>query len=388
MKKTKINLNTLNGITLVSLIISIIILLILSGISINILFGNNSILYQATKAKEEAEIQLINEKRQLAMLNANMNTHNYTYIDKNGETAIIPAGFAPTEIEDETNIETGLVIIDAKGNEFVYVPINDINTMSQCEFADGTCHLVLNTNQNLICDTHNSSSIVGKLYAYGNGEDFGTANTQYISNKGIREPATITGSTSNEVDAGEYNLANFASYNEMLESLKKEYKSMAESIAKNGGFYIARYETSLSNNNIVSSQYGLIPITAKLLKNSWYEFYTISKGLTNNYITSSMIWGSQYDATLNWAKSGKDSNKVSDINGIGNNSSGSISGSGTYDNDSINNIKDMGGNLLEWTLEASGQYHRIRRGGNYKEIRSPAYRWTDGVKSTSDVLRK
>lgn len=136
-----------------------------------------------------------------------------------------------------------------------------------------------------------------------------------------------------------------------------------------------------------SSKYGVTPITAEKLENSWYEFYAISKKLTNEHITSSMIWGSQYDATLNWALKGKDSNKVLDTNGIGNNSSGKISLSGAYDNDSINNIKDLGGNLLEWTLEASTQYHRIRRGGSYKEVRSPAYRWTDGIGSRSSVLR-
>ena len=32
-----------------------------------------------------------------------------------------------------------------------------------------------------------------------------------------------------------------------LDTLKLEYKAMAESVAKNGGFYIGRYETSLSS---------------------------------------------------------------------------------------------------------------------------------------------
>ena len=51
-----------NGITLISLVVTIIVLLILSGISISMLSGNNSILKQATQAKEETDIA--QEKKQ------------------------------------------------------------------------------------------------------------------------------------------------------------------------------------------------------------------------------------------------------------------------------------------------------------------------------------
>ncbi|MBR2290150.1 MAG: hypothetical protein IJ867_06135 [Clostridia bacterium] len=371
------------GITLIALIITIIILLILAGVTINVVVGDNGVLKNAQEAKEKHESASEQEQRGMAASVAAMNFENTEY-----KGVTIPAGFAPTEIEGENTIEDGLVIIDAKGNEFVYVPIDDVNVMSQCELADGNCHLVLDENQELYCTEHNSTEIVGKLYASSVGENFENANMEYSSNNGLREPDILLGIyVYGEVDALKYSFANYSSYNEMLLGLKNEYKKMAESVAKNGGFYIARYETSLSDDGMASSKFGNTPVTANLMEHSWYDFYTISKGLTNTYITSSMIWGSQYDAVLNWAKKGKDSNKISDVNGIGNNNSGSISKSGDYLNDSINNIKDLGGNLLEWTLEASGQYHRIRRGGNYQEIRSPSYRWTDGVESSSKVLR-
>lgn len=50
------------GITLVALAITIIVLLILAGISISILRGNNSIIDQATKAKNVTQIAQIKDQ--------------------------------------------------------------------------------------------------------------------------------------------------------------------------------------------------------------------------------------------------------------------------------------------------------------------------------------
>ena len=44
------------GITLIALVVTIIVLIILAGVSINILVGDNGIITQAQKAKEETEI--------------------------------------------------------------------------------------------------------------------------------------------------------------------------------------------------------------------------------------------------------------------------------------------------------------------------------------------
>lgn len=60
------------GITLIALVITIIILLILAGITIATLTGENGILIQTTKAKEETEIASEKEIVQLAYIKANM----------------------------------------------------------------------------------------------------------------------------------------------------------------------------------------------------------------------------------------------------------------------------------------------------------------------------
>ena len=56
------------GITLISLIITIIILLILAGVTLSLTLGDNGIITQAQKAKEAQEIAAIKEDFQLAIL--------------------------------------------------------------------------------------------------------------------------------------------------------------------------------------------------------------------------------------------------------------------------------------------------------------------------------
>ena len=53
------------GVTLIALVVTIIVLLILAGVSIATLTGNNGILTQATRAKEESEKDEIIEQIQL-----------------------------------------------------------------------------------------------------------------------------------------------------------------------------------------------------------------------------------------------------------------------------------------------------------------------------------
>ena len=57
------------GITLIALVITIIVLLILAGVSIAMLTGNNGILSQATKATSETQVGAAEEAIKLAVAN-------------------------------------------------------------------------------------------------------------------------------------------------------------------------------------------------------------------------------------------------------------------------------------------------------------------------------
>ena len=65
MIKFKLTNNTSNGITLIALVITIIVLLILAGVTIATLMGDNGILTKANDAKRETEIAEVKERAQL-----------------------------------------------------------------------------------------------------------------------------------------------------------------------------------------------------------------------------------------------------------------------------------------------------------------------------------
>ncbi|MEI3355637.1 MAG: hypothetical protein V8R81_00880 [Clostridia bacterium] len=229
-----------------------------------------------------------------------------------------------------------------------------------------------------MCTTHNSTEIVGKLYATETGENFGTVNTTYNADSGLREPAYLTNSSYG--DASSYNTIGLK-----LSDMQRDYRNMAAKVAKYGGFYVGRYETSLSDatessagvNEKAQSKQGVIPTSVyNSATYRWYGLYSKQKEYTgkNGSVESSMIWGSQYDAMLNWAKNGADKDKLTNTT-LGNHS-GSVktTGNSNYSNDSINNIRDLGGNLIEWTLEAYDTSYRVYRGGAYNDTYSPSYR--------------
>lgn len=79
-KKSNIRLkNDAKGITLVALVITIIVLIILAGVSINLILGDNGIITVAKKAKENIELAKIEEETELNEL--------YTQLETNGSSS-------------------------------------------------------------------------------------------------------------------------------------------------------------------------------------------------------------------------------------------------------------------------------------------------------------
>ena len=62
-KKEKLKKYANKGITLIALVITIIVLLILAGVSIAMLTGENGVLTKATEAKDQTEIAQEKEER-------------------------------------------------------------------------------------------------------------------------------------------------------------------------------------------------------------------------------------------------------------------------------------------------------------------------------------
>ena len=450
--KTKTNKNTKikkyrnrnSGITLIALVVTIVVLLILAGISIGALTSDNGIINQTHDAKNDTEYAGWEEQIDLAIIDAESKHRNpslddikeelknkgviddYSQVDKDGvittnepvyeiagklddyipfgpgkfadkneeytdetsneeyKTVTVPEGFKI--LEEASKIDDGLVIQDKNGSQFVWIPVSDINNMAQCSTAGGSCKLKLEGNE-LKCTTHNSTEIVGKLYATETGENkFGTVNTTYNPNSGLREPAVVTNSSSGtgtSYDGDTNNLSiikeNYAT-EEFLKDLKTQYKEMETRVEKYKGFYVGRYELGLEGDTPVSknaSENSSTVTTASAdsssLKN-WYGLYKKCSEykvpeVNNLLVTSSMIWGSQYDAMMNWMQD-NEKNITSSNTSKQNNSY--VTGQGT--NDVISNVFDLYACHREWTLEAYSYNSRVRRGGYSGLSDSPSCR--------------
>ena len=299
-------------------------------------------------------------------------TQNYPLIQDGGYEAIIPEGFAYGKSANVGTISKGLVITDAIdeagnsiGNEFVWIPMEK-----------GTLK-VKGTNKPMAIETTGTDTKGNKNYQgalYDTWTENATYNTNYVQTNpsNYREPAYLT--DSNYADNSNYNKD--ASGNKIVTetSLQESYNEMVKSVIANGGFYVARYEMGKEENY---SKLNVMPTSASAEdENMWYGLYSKAKAYAQaadntKKVTSYMIWGSQYDAMLNFGLTNSaDSSKV--IASNNGNHSNSLLKTGTYQGtDSINNIFDLEGNQLEWTQEAYGTDYRAIRGGRYSRSGSP-----------------
>ena len=351
--------NKEKGITLIALVITIIVLLILAGVAIATLTGDNGILTKAVTAKENTEKANEDEMRRLTMLEAVSNIENKEYTDANGDTATIPAGFAVSQIQGENTVENtvenGLVIVDVNGNEFVWIPVPTAIAESE---EQGTINKAMAVN----LGTKENPQYRGLLYDFTN-EGSTVKNGCTTTTSDYREPDIVSDYDNNTT----YNNGLFTK-----ESLQNDYNNMIESVNINHGFYVSRYEMSLDENKNAQSKKNQPSATADAASaNMWYGLYEKAKTYDKASIVSGMIWGSQYDAMMNWMN--KDSNVTV-------NSPISITGAirnesritGSEENDKIKNVYDLLGNSFEWTLENSGSDNRLRRGGCFGDVLSPA----------------
>ena len=328
------------------------------------------VVEQSNGGKTTYTVEITNGKYVEKFSDIYNSTQQYT---KNGQTAWIPEGFAVGTSDTINSIENGLVITDAidenhnsTGNEFVWIPVGDINEMAQCSTAGGNCNLQLENDQ-IVCKTHsNNTKIVGKLYATTYGDNFNgnTPNTTY--NGGLREPDTVS---SFDNDSTYLNIikgiltnttADYTDITVFKDTMQEDYNTMIKSIEKYGGFYIGRYEMSKSSGNTAQSKKNSTALTADTSSaNTWYGLYAYGKTYNTNSVESSMVWGSQYDAMMRWMQ--ENGENVTSTNDAITNTNSTITGP-EGDKDIIKNVHDLYGGRFEWTLEALYNYLRVSRG--------------------------
>ena len=288
---------------------------------------------------------------------------NGVYTDKNGDTAYIPKGFQVSEKKGETLIDEGLVIKDEEGNQFVWIPVDNIEDMAKL-----TSGIDENGNQNYEGKPYDFIyTRASEKINYGQGtEEYREPDivSSYDNNAAYLD--IIKGILTSEEDRNKY-----ANINTLKSTMQQDFNKMIKSVKEYGGFYIGRYEMSKSDNNIVQSKANSIALTAdndnsndKINGNTWYGLYAYGKTYTNsaNSVESSIVWGSQYDAMMRWMQNtGVDVTATNDdIRSIDEIYTGSKT-----DKDIIKNIYDLYGGKYEWTLEANLTSERSYRGGYY-----------------------
>ena len=344
------------GITLVALIITIVVMLILVAVSVNVVIKSNligtaekTVNKYKTASEEESKggvIEIDGKKYNSIEDYINLSSINIpggTRVTESTEykvgdkTAIIPAGFTVSGIDSERTIDGGLVIYlipeeelkdvkwdgteKTKYDQFVWIPISheQINNMFICQkktTSNGSCNIVAE-NGTAKCTTHNSTQMAGRLYATSEGENYKKTYTEvYTANSGLREPGVVTGNSTGDgtsYDGSSTNLGymstvtgdntSYASTAKFKETLQNEYNEIVALVYNAGGYYVGRYETS----NLTTTKGTAINVVAgknsEISNINWYymyaqqKAYAANKGLGNK-VKSSMMLGTCHDQML------------------------------------------------------------------------------------------
>ncbi|MFR2450004.1 MAG: hypothetical protein ACLS9A_01170 [Clostridia bacterium] len=352
------------GITLVALVITIVVLLILAGVSINLVLGNNGIIAKAKDAETKSAEASQND---LKGMNGLVSEMEGTLNGNSGKTELETEPYLPSDdfhYDTSTSVDTGLVIKDVNGNEYVWVVVPRTTAVYK-------------------------TTGLGKT-------TFTDADYTSIENDLNEYTKTYRGSTS-------YSDTWYADEKNEGWLSETEYKtlknSMLKSVYENGGFYVGRYEAGIGTNRTsieaqVNGKYP-VPTTAPVTKADAYPYTYVTRTQAQNLAsnvnsgtkTSSLMFGVQWDLVLAFMHNKgniADSTLTSNSTTIGNyndnlwtiknanakystnngstftacpnpfkkeSNSGIVLTTGADSSFSVQNIYDIAGNVLEWTLE-------------------------------------
>ena len=410
-----------NGITLIALVITIIVLLILAGVAISMLSGDNGILKQAADAKTETELKTEAEQVKLAAMAALTAGEGNFKSDKaleilNQELAKIE-GYNAGEIKKEDLPKTITIgdnsyKIEEKGT---VEEITSVETegLTRAEVATASNNKITEATDGMIKEIKTFSDGIVPIptkfeYVTGDKVDDGIVVKDEYENEFVWVPVDganvkveLNQSVDNGVSTGqEISLSDEVGQldatkmgNITEEQYKKEYDDMIESVRIYGGFYVGRYETSWTGTKVASVQ-NVQPMHSNTPVDdvdsdladgdgkgaSWYTYYNKQKALHagSSSVVSGMIYGSQWDAIMAWMKdvpNVDDTSKkyINDSTGMGHYSyddKGNVIAeekplnTGSNSRYSVKNIFDLAGNCSEYTRELSAGLIS-HRGGSY-----------------------
>ena len=267
--------------------------------------------------------------------------------------------------------DTGLVVKDASENEFVWIPVN-LTTAQETAHPERTLisEMYGTGTYTLAGDTGVTTTKYGKSNVRNSG---GTGSLKYTwatpgTTSNYREPDLVT---SHDTNTTYLELAGFSTLTELANDLVNGFNKMIESVEKYGGFFVGRYELGYSNGVVckpgVTVLSGYIGSGTNYYGSNktqtWYGLYKASKTFNQGGVTSSMIWGCQWDAMVNF---------------IGDHTTQStgtryLTGADEYD-DKYKNVYDTcTGAVYEWTATAYDTKFRGLRAAYYDTVNLTSY---------------
>ena len=404
------------GITLIALVITIIVLLILAGVSIAMLTGDNGILTQAKEAKEaniaggeKEQIQLAMQSLKLKKQADNVST---TVTAEELQKQLLDDGAKNVTVEAGENGSLVVKYADSK-NQYTVNQNGEIGGNGQTpdkpetggtlpSTADTTPFLptgatVVEKDLNkgvVIKDTNGNYwtwiEVPKSIYANTtyNGGTAPTSSTDYekieSSMQKYAEAYRGIGWTDEWYSEAQHGFASAEEYN-------NHKNAMLKSVYENGGFYIGKYEAGTETLRTTKDA----PLTTPVIKEGAYPYNWVtnkqaqekSKELATGGRTSSLMFGIQWDLVLKHieTKQGKTQEELkNDSTTWGNyrdatfeitkgkystdtgssftqvertytkpSSSSVLLTTGAIERNSVLNIYDLAGNEWEWTLEKS-----------------------------------
>ncbi len=420
------------GITLIALVITIIVLLILAGVSIATLTGNNGILTQANTAKESNNSATAKEKVQLEAAGSFDNTGAFnkeifkTNLKNNlklEDSDIIENadGTITVKIDGyEVKVDgtTGKVGEPSKGNvtpppSASVQPGTIVSKTEKNNYSDGTNKATVPKGFT-VSGIKSEQTIANGLVIYDIPEseissvDWSTAATKY--NQFVWIPVASAGEYQRDFTYPSY-------YDDDMDTTPKNStftdtgylptdiqpttddatnNEIAErtAVLKYNGFYIARYEAGKDGSNVVSKQNATV-----YTDETQTSFKTIVKtmyGDSSQYVKSAMCSGIQWDMVMKFVDGKTDGNEntydVRTYNSTRH--TGSKTEAGKNIADKVQNIYDLEGNCFEYVAEKNNTSSPFAgRGGFYyndssgrASLRGCSYGAADSVYTFRPVL--
>ncbi len=412
--KTKEKLKGRNGITLIALVITIIVLLILAGVTIASITGENGILSKATNARDNNAKVSAEERVKTEVLGSYGSDGKLSLDDLNNNLKNVDGlKYNEKKISADNKIESLPATVNVDGYDVVITEQGNVEKPKKLEDAK-TDDMLTKTNDTPITVDNKTVKIPAGFKV---ADDSGTTIDEGIviedgeRNQFVWVPVSKENFATEFVRRDNGSLQSWGSYcgeanakgeNEKVtetETTKKEAIKMYASVERNEGFYIARYEAGKEGENVVSKKgadvYNYIPWSAngdniQETTGTTGGAVELSRNFANvkNYktVTSTLIYGVQWDAVMKWMENVSNPNVegktyIQDSTGMGWYSDNYNSGNSDYktgidigeENKGSNQVKkiyDLAGNVYEWTMESFNTGIRVTRGGFYNNTGS------------------